>query len=131
MLFAKGRSRAERQFSAFVLAPVVLSFIGAAAFGVAFVFWSAHNADERSLERQTELARHVIQTELASIPRDQESATIWDDAVFRTKPGSVSEVYNVGRYIDRLVYVTGGLQLQERLCVFDSELILNSLIYPI
>ena len=52
-------------------------------------------------------------------------------SVFRTKPGSVSEVYNVGRYLDRFVYGDQGLLLQERLCVFDSELILNSLIYPI
>ena len=52
-------------------------------------------------------------------------------AVFRTKPGSVSEVYNVGRYHDRFVRTADGLRLQERLCVFDSELILNSLIYPI
>lgn len=52
-------------------------------------------------------------------------------AVFRTKPGSVSEVYNVGRYIDVLLHMPDGLKLQERICVFDSELILNSLIYPI
>lgn len=52
-------------------------------------------------------------------------------AVFRTKPGSVSEVYNVGRYIDRFAHTAQGPRLQERICVFDSELILNSLIYPI
>lgn len=52
-------------------------------------------------------------------------------AVFRTKPGSVSEVYNVGRYVDRLLHTPQGLKLQERICVFDSELILNSLIYPV
>lgn len=52
-------------------------------------------------------------------------------AVFRTKPGSISEVYNVGRYIDRLLHAPGGLKLQERICVYDSEMILNSLIYPI
>lgn len=52
-------------------------------------------------------------------------------AVFRTKPGSISEVYNVGRYIDRLLLTPQGLKLQERICVFDSELILNSLIYPV
>ncbi|HEX6959915.1 MAG TPA: aromatic-ring-hydroxylating dioxygenase subunit beta [Ferrovibrio sp.] len=52
-------------------------------------------------------------------------------AVFRTKPGSVSEVYNVGRYLDVFVRQAGELKLKQRLCVFDSELILNSLIYPI
>jgi len=53
-------------------------------------------------------------------------------AVFRTKPGGVSEVFNVGRYRDEWVRdVTGALKLRSRLCVYDSELILNSLIYPV
>lgn len=52
-------------------------------------------------------------------------------AVFRTKPAGVSEVYNVGRYIDELVRTDGGLKFKRRLCVYDSEMILNSLIYPI
>ena len=52
-------------------------------------------------------------------------------AVFRTKPGSVSEVYNVGRYIDTLVRLDGALQLKSRCCVYDSEMVLNSLIYPV
>ncbi len=52
-------------------------------------------------------------------------------AVFRTKPGGASEVYNVGRYIDEFVRVDGTLKLKSRLCVYDSEMVLNSLIYPI
>ena len=53
-------------------------------------------------------------------------------AVFRTKPGQVSEVYNVGRYIDDIVRSNNaGLRFASRRCVYDSEMILNSLIYPI
>ena len=52
-------------------------------------------------------------------------------AVFRTKPGSVSEVYQVGRYIDAFVSTGSGLKLLERHCVYDSEMVLNSLIYPV
>ena len=52
-------------------------------------------------------------------------------AVFRTKPGGVSEVFNVGRYIDELVRDEGTLKLRSRHCVYDSEMILNSLIYPV
>ncbi len=52
-------------------------------------------------------------------------------AVFRTKPGGVSEVYNVGRYMDELVREGGMLKFKSRLCVYDSEMILNSLIYPV
>lgn len=52
-------------------------------------------------------------------------------AVFRTRPGDASEVYNVGRYIDEIVRTPEGLRFASRLCVYDSEMVLNSLIYPI
>ena len=52
-------------------------------------------------------------------------------AVFRTKPGSISEVYNVGRYIDELIKKGDSWKFRSRLCVYDSEMILNSLIYPV
>ena len=52
-------------------------------------------------------------------------------AVFRTRPGDSSEVYNVGRYIDEIVRTQAGLRFRSRLCVYDSEMVLNSLIYPI
>ena len=52
-------------------------------------------------------------------------------AVFRTRPGDSSEVYNVGRYIDEIVRTEDGLRFNSRRCVYDSEMVLNSLIYPI
>ena len=52
-------------------------------------------------------------------------------AVFRTRPGDASEVYNVGRYVDEIVRTAEGLRFASRLCVYDSEMVLNSLIYPV
>ena len=52
-------------------------------------------------------------------------------AVFRTRPAGVSEVYNVGRYNDEIMRTGEGLKFRRRLCVYDSEMILNSLIYPV
>ncbi len=52
-------------------------------------------------------------------------------AVFRTKPGDASEVYNVGRYIDQWQYFDATLKLKSRCVIYDSEMVLNSLIYPI
>lgn len=52
-------------------------------------------------------------------------------AVFRTRPGDASEVYNVGRYLDEIVRTPAGLRLASRRCIYDSEMVLNSLIYPI
>ena len=52
-------------------------------------------------------------------------------AVFRTKLDGPSTVFNVGRYIDTVVPTPEGLKFASRLCVFDSEMIPNSIIYPI
>jgi len=52
-------------------------------------------------------------------------------AVFRTKLGELSTVFNVGRYLDLVVRTPEGLRFKERLCVYDSEMIPNSIIYPI
>jgi salicylate 5-hydroxylase small subunit len=52
-------------------------------------------------------------------------------AVFRTRPGDASEVYNVGRYIDAIVRTPDGLKFASRRCIYDSEMVLNSLIYPV
>ena len=52
-------------------------------------------------------------------------------AVFRTKPDGPSTVFNVGRYLDTVVRTPAGLRFAERLCVFDSEMVPNALIYPI
>jgi salicylate 5-hydroxylase small subunit len=51
--------------------------------------------------------------------------------VIRTKQNEPSEVFNTGRYIDVVVRERGQLRFRERCCVFDSELISNSIIYPI
>lgn len=52
-------------------------------------------------------------------------------AVFRTKPGKTSEVFNVGVYVDHWLMNPKGLKLASRQCIYDSEMILNSLIYPL
>ncbi|MBV7485634.1 aromatic-ring-hydroxylating dioxygenase subunit beta [Bordetella sp. BOR01] len=52
-------------------------------------------------------------------------------AVFRTKPSQPTTVFNVGRYLDVIEQTPQGLKFVSRQCVFDSELIPNSLIYPL
>nr|WP_315594164.1 aromatic-ring-hydroxylating dioxygenase subunit beta [uncultured Cupriavidus sp.] len=52
-------------------------------------------------------------------------------AVLRTKPDQLTDVLNTGRYIDVVRRTANGLLFQSRICVFDSEMIPNSLIYPI
>lgn len=52
-------------------------------------------------------------------------------AVFRTKLDGASSVFNVGRYLDIVAQTPDGLKFAQRLCVYDSEMIPNSIIYPI
>ena len=52
-------------------------------------------------------------------------------AVFRTKLDEYSTVYNVGRYLDAIRRTSDGYRFESRICVFDSEMIANSIIYPI
>ena len=52
-------------------------------------------------------------------------------AVFRTKPDELPTVFNVGRYIDTIRRTPAGLKFESKVCVFDSEMIANSIIYPI
>lgn len=52
-------------------------------------------------------------------------------AVFRTKLSELTTVFNVGRYLDTIVRTPGGLRFRSRACIYDSEMIPNSIIYPI
>lgn len=75
--------------------------------------------------------RHVVSP--ARVLSDEGSRIMAQSnyAVFRTRPGDATEVYNVGRYIDEIERTEAGLLFRSRLCVYDSEMVLNSLIYPI
>lgn len=75
--------------------------------------------------------RHVVG---AAVVRKVEMGLIHSEAnyaVFRTKYDKESTVFNVGRYIDQVARTPDGLRFAQRLCVFDSEMIPNSIIYPI
>ena len=63
-----------------------------------------------------------------------EGGTIRSEAsylVIRTRRDAMPEILSVGRYLDRIVDTTDGFRFAERLCIFDNDLIPNSLIYPI
>jgi len=75
--------------------------------------------------------RHVVG---APVVRKVEQGRIFSEAnyaVFRTKLDKESTVFNVGRYLDIIVQTPEGFKFEERLCIYDSEMIPNSIIYPI
>ena len=52
-------------------------------------------------------------------------------AVIRTKFDGESTVFNCGFYRDTIVRTPQGLKFEQRLCVYDTEMVANSMIYPI
>jgi salicylate 5-hydroxylase small subunit len=86
--------------------------------------------------RETLFHDPYYQRHLLSPPRLLErSADGWrteaNYAVMRTKLSQPSTVFNVGRYLDHIVTTPAGLRFKSRLVIYDSELIPNSIIYPI
>ena len=75
--------------------------------------------------------RHVVGSPiLRSVSADRiESEANY--IVLRTKRDQMAEVFSAGRYIDVIRREEDGLRFASRICVFDSEMIANSLIYPI
>ena len=51
--------------------------------------------------------------------------------VFQTLVDDLTRIQNAGKYIDLIVRTPEGLRFQEKICVFDSVLVPNSLIYPV
>ena len=75
--------------------------------------------------------RHVVG---APIVRKVEGGRIHSEAnyaVFRTKYDKESTVFNVGRYLDVIEQTAAGFKFAQRQCIYDSEMIPNSIIYPI
>ena len=75
--------------------------------------------------------RHVVGTPVVREVREGVIHSEANYAVFRTKFNKDSTVFNVGRYIDEVVSTPQGLKFAKRWCIYDSEMIPNSIIYPI
>lgn len=51
--------------------------------------------------------------------------------VIETMPNDVPRILSVGRYLDEFVYEGRQLKLKRRLCVYDSEIVPATIVYPI
>ena len=75
--------------------------------------------------------RHVVGAPLIDKVDDGVIHAQANYAVFRTKLSQETTVFNVGRYLDRVRITPDGLRFEQRHCIYDTEMIPNSLIYPI
>jgi salicylate 5-hydroxylase small subunit len=75
--------------------------------------------------------RHIIGLTRILSANDEAIETETNYLVIRTKRDREAEIFNTGMYLDTLVRSDAGLRIARRFCVFDNDLIPNSLIYPI
>jgi salicylate 5-hydroxylase small subunit len=75
--------------------------------------------------------RHLIGLPLIGGIEDGACDVQANYSVFRTKRDAPAEILSVGRYIDKVVSTQSGLKFSRKFCVFDNDVIPNSLIYPI
>jgi len=75
--------------------------------------------------------RHVVGAPLVHAAQGGVYECEANYAVFRTKLSQLTTVFNVGRTLDEIVATADGLRFKSRLVIYDSEMIPNSLIYPI
>ena len=75
--------------------------------------------------------RHVVGAPLVRAVSEGRIDSEANYAVFRTKLDGPTTVFNVGRTIDVVVETPAGWKFQSRTIVYDSEMIPNSIIYPL
>jgi salicylate 5-hydroxylase small subunit len=75
--------------------------------------------------------RHVIGWPRVWIGDDGLLAAEANYMVVRVRDNELPELFSAGRYLDRIVRDDGRLKFKERLCIFDSALIPDSILYPI
>jgi salicylate 5-hydroxylase small subunit len=75
--------------------------------------------------------RHVIGPPLVAVSDDKLFSVKASYCVFRTKRDCIPEIYNVGQYVDVVESGNRTLKFSQKFCVFDNDIIPNSLIYPI
>jgi salicylate 5-hydroxylase small subunit len=75
--------------------------------------------------------RHVVGLPVVRLAQSGRWHCEANYAVFRTKLSELSTVFNVGRSLDVIVRTEQGLKFASRECIYDSEMVPNSIIYPI
>jgi salicylate 5-hydroxylase small subunit len=75
--------------------------------------------------------RHMIGLPKISAIYDNQLEVEVNYSVIRTKRDVPAEIYNIGRYLDKIYIGETGLLFCQKFCVFDNDIIPNSMIYPI
>ncbi len=63
--------------------PIALIFVAMVLIVAGFLFYAAHETDRVTRERQATIVAHVLEDYFDKITHDQESVSIWDEALIR------------------------------------------------
>jgi len=86
---------------------------------------------KETLYHESYFQRHIVSAARVTGTDGARTHAEANYVVLRTKRGQFPEFLSVGRYVDVIVKEGGALKFESRHCIFDNELIPNSLIYPI
>ncbi len=75
------RRRFTGSFSVAVLGSVLVVFLASIGLAMGLFFLSANDIDRTGLDRQTQRVAHALALQLQQLPHEQNSVSIWDDAV--------------------------------------------------
>jgi 3-phenylpropionate/cinnamic acid dioxygenase small subunit len=75
--------------------------------------------------------RHVTGNALVQTCVGNVLHAVTNYAVYESTLDRPTEVFNVGRYLDRIVAEDGRLRFSEKFCIFDTSVVPTSLIFPI
>ncbi len=75
----------EWRFSSRVMSPIIAAGIAAAFLVAAVLVLATRQSDRIAWERQSQLVSHVLSEQVAKVAHDQQSVTVWDDAVKNTQ----------------------------------------------
>jgi anthranilate 1,2-dioxygenase small subunit len=88
-------------------------------------------ATRKTLVFGSRYMRHIIGRAVLSPPDQDVIRAEASYAVFQTQVEKPTEIFQCGTYSDEFVMREGALRLRQRLCIYDSTIIPNALIFPI
>ncbi|KQY21543.1 putative bifunctional diguanylate cyclase/phosphodiesterase [Rhizobium sp. Root482] len=91
--------RQSQWFVKWVLPASLSALVGGMLF--ATLYWAASETNDVAAERQKDLVTLIVSKIQTSVAHDQESATVWDDAVIKTKDRDLDWIdVNLGQWMN-------------------------------
>ena len=88
-------------------------------------------ATRKTLVFAPRYVRHIVSRAVVGEARDELIHAETSYLVLQTQVEKPTEIFQCGRYLDEFVVRERELRLRRRLCVYDSTIIPNALIFPV